>query len=230
MHIRQLYLETVDLPSVRQFYGETLHLSTSETPDGTLAVAVGETTVYFSQGEEPQRYHLAFNIPHNQFRAAKAWLKGRVPLLPTVNNQDEIDFPAWNAKSLYFLDPVGNVLEFIARFGLPNAREGEFDERGFLSVSEVGLGVPDVQQAARELQEHFDLRVFDGEGNETFCAVGDDHGLFIVVKAGREWFPSTGVLAGLCPLTVVIEPLHPVEKLADVAHVLSGTPYRVIIA
>jgi hypothetical protein len=48
------------------------------------------------------------------------------------------------------------------------------------------------------------LSIYDGQGSDTFSAVGDELGLLIVVKQGRNWYPETGILAGLHPVTVNI--------------------------
>ena len=37
------------------------------------------------------------------------------------------------------------------------------------------------------------VTVYDGEGGDMFTAVGDELGLFIVVKQGRIWYPETGI-------------------------------------
>lgn len=46
--------------------------------------------------------------------------------------------------------------------------------------------------------------IYDGAGSDTFTALGDEHGLFIIVKRGRIWFPDTGIPAELVPLKVAV--------------------------
>ena len=38
-----------------------------------------------------------------------------------------------------------------------------------------------------------------------FTPVGDEQGLFVVVKRGRMWFPDTGKAAELLPITVTTQ-------------------------
>ncbi|MEZ4736270.1 MAG: hypothetical protein R3E79_54995 [Caldilineaceae bacterium] len=75
---------------------------------GASAITFGETAAVL-----PSIYHVAFNIPENQLAAAKRWLRERVPLLQN-GERDEWVFPDWNAHTVYFLDPAGNILECIA--------------------------------------------------------------------------------------------------------------------
>jgi hypothetical protein len=55
------------------------------------------------------------------------------------------------------------------------------------------------------LQNELGLAVYDGQGSDTFTAVGDDDGLFIVVKRGRIWYPDTGVPASINPTRIVLD-------------------------
>jgi catechol-2,3-dioxygenase len=100
-----------------------------------------------------------------------------------------VPFPDWQARSAYYYDPGGNIVELIARERAPG------DEL-LLEVSEVGLPVSDVGAAVEFLESELGLPEFDGD-RERFSAVGDDHGLFIVVPVGRPWLftdrPATDV-------------------------------------
>jgi catechol-2,3-dioxygenase len=150
------------------------------------AVRVGGSRLRFTAGVPTAPYHLAINIPQNQVQAAKDWLERRAASLLS----DEVfDFAFWNAEAVYFEDPDGNVLELIARRGLQNARAGPFGPELLLGLSEVGLPVAETQPAIEILERTFGLAVFSGDRDE-FTALGDDHGLFIVVRPGRLWLPT----------------------------------------
>src|SRR5690606_37168328 len=112
----------------------------------SLAVKAGSTDLVFMQApsEFEGGYHFAFNIPENQFAAAKAWISSRVPLLRDENGQDEFHSESWNSHSVYFKDAMGNVLEFIARHNLKNAATPDLGGAHFLNVSEIGLPSEDV--------------------------------------------------------------------------------------
>ncbi|HEY0071544.1 MAG TPA: hypothetical protein VGE04_16385 [Chloroflexia bacterium] len=204
MKIVELELEATDLPAQRRFYGDVLHLPTVETP-GTLSVQVGRSRIVFKEAQNGalRAYHFAFNIPERRFEEAKGWISQRVPLLKSRTGEDSFNFANWNAHATYFLDPAGNIVEFIARHALTDDSDLPFDERSLLCVSEIGIATEDVKATVQSLQAQ-GLPVYDGEGSDTFTAVGDEHGLFIVIKRGRTWFPDSGTPADFLPLKVVV--------------------------
>ncbi len=223
MKIDILELQTTNLPAQLRFYEEVLRLPTV-AEEGTLSIRAGSTQLTFSEaaGGKAPVYHLAFNIPENHFDEAKAWIAARTALIIAASGEDSFNFENWNAHACYFRDPAGNILEFIARHGLPNASDAPFDERGILSISEIGIASEDVKGTVDQLQG-IGLPVYDGAGSDTFAAVGDEHGLFIVVKQGRIWFPDTGIPADLVPLRVE-------AYLGGGARVvLAGPPYHLEI-
>ena len=208
MHIKEVHLQSNTLDALYTFYADTLGLPVQRSDDeDAIEITIGESLLRFTEGGA-HRYHLAFNIPENQFDAGKAWIKARQPLIPLPDGNDIIHFRAWVAHSLYFYDSAGNVLEFIARHRLHNATDEPFSPSSILSISEIGFGVPDVPDAVYEINAAFDLPIFDGADSADFTAIGNDDGLFIVVKVEREWFPNTGVPANNIPLTVVIDHPH----------------------
>ncbi|MDQ5826006.1 MAG: hypothetical protein M3441_17560 [Chloroflexota bacterium] len=221
MKIDKLELQTNDLLSQRHFYMNVLHLPTVADSEG-LHIQVGSSELTFRQstGNPNHAYHFAFNIPENRFEGAKAWIAERTPLVANSSGEDSFDFNNWNAHSCYFRDAAGNILEFIARHALPNASSMPFDERGILSISEIGLASDDVIATVQQLQGA-GMPVYDGAGSDTFSAVGDEHGLLIVVRRGRIWFPDTGTAADLVPLKAVV------SLGSGATAVISGPPYEV---
>ena len=221
MKIDKLELHTDDLSSQRHFYMNVLHLPTV-TDSESLHIQVGTSELILRQstGNPKHVYHFAFNIPENRFEEAKAWIAERTPLIANSSGEDSFDFTNWHAHSCYFRDPAGNILEFIARHALPNASDRPFDERGILSISEIGIATDDVIATVAQLRGA-DMPVYDGAGSDTFAAVGDEHGLLIVVKRGRIWFPDTGTPAELVPLKAVV------SLGSGATTVISGLPYEV---
>ena len=203
MNITRLELLTVDLQAQQDFYANILELSSRLTSSG-LEVKAGKTELFFTQASSDfdGAYHLAFNIPANQFRLAKEWISNRVPLLRDKYGKEEFESESWNSDSIYFADAAGNVLEFIARHDLENEVDGEFDSRQILNVSEIGLPSEDVLAFAEELCRRLNLSVFKQKLNETFTPVGDDDGLLIVAIQDRIWMPDSGVPAKLLPVRV----------------------------
>lgn len=203
MNITRLELLVADLQAQRDFYANVLDLTVIST-SSTLEVNAGATDLVFKQAwsDFEGAYHFAFNIPQNQFQAAKGWISSRVQLLRDSNGQDEFPSKSWNSDSVYFLDAAGNVLELIARHNMKKPREGEFGSEQIINVSEIGLPSEDVVEFANELCTKLDLSVFMQEPNESFTPVGDDNGLLIVPAKDRIWKPDTGVPARLLPVQV----------------------------
>ncbi len=192
--ILRLRLQAPDkLDSMRRFYGEVLELPLVADSKSSMTVRAGGTDITFVVA--PQRepyYHFAFNIPENLLASSKRWLAPRCPILKRPDGSDEYHFVSWNAHSIYFLDPAGNILEFIARHNLSNARQGEFNGKDILYASEIALVVDDVAETVQSARDALGIDVFAGSQSERFAAVGSDYRLLIVVKRGREWNSGHG--------------------------------------
>jgi catechol-2,3-dioxygenase len=135
--------------------------------------------------------HFAVNVPPERFEEAVAWARAQTALL-----QEDVAFPLWRARAAYYFDPAGNLVELIARERAPG------DEL-LIEVSEVGLPVEDVGAAADFLEAELGLPHFSGD-RESFSAMGDDRGLFILVPVGREWL-FTDRPSGDAPVAVTVE-------------------------
>ncbi len=85
---------------------------------------------------------------------AEKWLSSKTSFIK-YKNKNVIDFDNWNAKSLYFLDSTGNVLEFIARFDLENKSDKRFDASEILEISEIALVTNNVKEMAAKLLLRF---------------------------------------------------------------------------
>jgi hypothetical protein len=203
MNIMRLELLASNLGLQREFYENILELSAKRSSAG-LEVKTAKTDLLFIQAPTDFHgaYHFAFNIPENQFHAAKSWISARIPLLHEESGKDEFRSESWNSDSVYFKDAAGNVLEFIARHNLKNAVEGDFDGKQILNISEIGLPSENVIEFANELGTKLGLPVFKQEPNETFTPLGDDDGLFILPIKNRIWIPNSGVPARLLPVRV----------------------------
>lgn len=206
MNIICLELSAKDLQAQQDFYSHVLELPVKLSAE-KLEVQAGETNLIFAQADADfdGAYHLAFNIPENQFHAAKAWLARRTPIVHDKNGKEDFESQDWNSHSLYFKDAAGNILEFIARHNLKNAVDGEFDGSQILNVSEIGLPSEDVIGWANELCSTLNLSVFMQEPSATFTPIGDDNGLFILPVKDRIWMPDSGVPAQLLPVKVQCE-------------------------
>ena len=203
MNISYLELSAKALPAQRDFYANILELPVN-LDSATLEVQAGKTNLAFTQApsEFMGAYHFAFNIPENQYQAAKQWISSRVPLLQDKTGQEDFESNTWNSTSLYFLDAAGNILEFIARHTLKNASNETFDSQQILNVSEIGLPSENVIELAKDVCTRLGLFVYKQEPNENFTPVGDENGLLILPAKDRIWMPDSGVPAKLLPVKV----------------------------
>jgi catechol 2,3-dioxygenase-like lactoylglutathione lyase family enzyme len=202
MRIHELILETADLAGLRTFYEKILGLPV-EGSDERIAITIGTSLLVFNSTNLGQPfYHFAFTIPANSIASAKVWLERKVPLIWISDYNSEIaDFVNWHAKSIYFFDTAGNIVELIARFDLDNATDGPFSSSQMLSISEVGVvfGENELEERTKEILQQHQLSYFDKQSPlPQFKAVGDDEGLFIIVPANRNWYP-TAKASGIFP-------------------------------
>lgn len=190
MEILELELPTSALERQRDFYVGALGLELLDDGHDRFAVGAGATRLSFARvADDPGPLHFAFNVPENRLPDGRRWIAERAPLILGPRGEVELDFSAWNAHATYFLDAAGNVAELIARHSLPNADDAPFGPSALVEVSEAGVPVSDVPAAVEFLEHDIGLPVWDGD-RRGFTALGDDSGLFIVVPAGRPWFPT----------------------------------------
>jgi len=149
----------------------------------------GSTLVEFERTQTPVPYHFALNVSCNKIEKAVEFLKRQGISIITYDGKNIVEFPNWNARSVYFLDPAGNIVEFIARSDLNNEKSGEFGGSDIVSVSEVGTPCSDVGETFSLLSRHTGIDKYDGNLS-SFCAAGDPEGLFIITGTDRDWFPT----------------------------------------
>jgi hypothetical protein len=184
-----LQLQARNVKELREFYTMKLGVPLRAETENACTLVFGETLIEFQQAADTQEpfYHFAFNIPENKFQKAKKWLQSRCPILKdNLGGADELYFRDWNAHSVYFSDPCGNIVELIARHNLPNASDGEFGVQDILYVSEIGLVAPEPDQLVVGIGNSFGLKPYLGDK----FFVGDEYGLFVLPRVGRPWIPE----------------------------------------
>ena len=184
------------MSAMKAFYGKTLDLRIMDERPDRFSVEAGETRMTFVNSTDivdgrPPFYHFAFNIPENKILKALEWQKARTPILsiPERNRAagyppEVVDYSHWNAHSIFFLDPAGNVVEYIARHDLKNGDTSPFGWPDILYASEIGLIVDDVAATAAMLKSIATIDQYKG-GSDQFMAMGDEYGLLLVMKRGR---------------------------------------------
>ncbi len=189
MHILKLEILSNDLDKTAAFYNQTLGLPVTAKNGTGISFSAGATELCFklTTSQRPV-YHVAFNIPHNLLSEALAWMEKKVEIIDAEPGTKIADFINWNAKSFYFFDYNGNILEFIARHNLPNQSPAAFDTNAIECVSEIGLAADDVAATCNEIMAAYDIPVFSMQPRlPNFIAMGNDHGLLILSKVNRNW-------------------------------------------
>lgn len=191
---------TDQLAAMRRFYGNILELEITERAEDRFTVRFGTTDVTFVAVQRPAYYHFAISIPGNQFSMLKYWIQDRVPL-NWEDGVDEVYFRAFDADSMYFEDPAGNIVELIGR--RKKDVYGDISRSSFLNISEVGLVTRDVSQAGQKLFDAgLPLRGTDLEPDDlNFIGSGDSY--FVLVPQGRRWYFSKKA-AEIHPLGAVL--------------------------
>jgi len=189
MKIKELSLYTTQIDAQKRFYGDTIGLEILQSNEKEIVFNTGHSILRFKKKATSNPYHFAFNIPSNKVKEALSWLNERVKIQKD-GDSEIVDFPAWNAESIYFYDADKNILEFIARKDLENRNSDPFSSEDLLEISEIGL-------ATNNFKEKFDFLLSEvgvpkyGGGKEVFCALGSENGLFILIDLTRkDWFPT----------------------------------------
>lgn len=194
--LRLQLLTAAPLAKMKSFYHELLGLPLIEEKAAEFTFAGGQTPITFASAQPEHGvpfYHVAFNIPENKTRSAHDWQKPRTPLDRLNANLRDPDFPEdvvhfrhWNAHSIFFWDPAGNLIEYIARHDLKNGAAGAFSAKDILYASEIAFISEDVTNTALEMRKALELEQYRG-GDDRFRALGDEHGLLLVIIRGRRW-------------------------------------------
>ena len=192
MQIFELQLLTTDIPQTKKFYSEILGMEILHADDSSIKFSAGYSTLIFKKTNNKNPfYHFAFTIPSNKFDEAHAWTKQKVPLLPITPESTIANFTNWNAKAFYFYDNNQNIVEFIARFDLDNNSDKPFEGSSIFSISEIGIVTDNAKGYSEKMIEEYGINFFSKQPpQDDFAAIGDDHGLFIMVNDKRNWYPT----------------------------------------
>ena len=203
------------LTAMKDFYATTLGLPIVHESDERISFRAGRSTLaYMHDPSADAFYHFAFNIPENQILKAHAWQADRTDLVVPPSRLNEsgmprtvVSFRHWNAHSVFFSDPAGSLVEYIARHDLKNASSEPFAAASSVQcLSEIGLVVDDVSAEAKKIKTATAARTYVSN-NDAFDPIGDQHGLLLMMKRGgkmafgqggdRDVFPTDVQLASL---------------------------------
>ncbi len=191
-------LTSAPLDQMKEFYVHKLEMELISHTDRELTVMGGRTPITFvktADAGDPW-YHFAFNIPENKILAARDWQLSRSPLIPTPKDKIDVKYPEdvrhfrhWNAHSVFFWDPAGNLLEYIARHDMDNGATGSFTNKDILYVSEIAFVVDDQAAEAKLLNKHLGLTPYPASAG-FWWAMGDESGLLLCIPK-RIWGENT---------------------------------------
>lgn len=189
VRFKRVELGTQPLDAMREFYGSTMGFPIEDDRDDRFTMRAGDSVIEFIQAAEGQKpfNHFAFSIAENKLPSAFEWLSERTTVLTNPQTNEQVmHFKNWNAHAIYWLDPAGNIGEFIAHHSLPTAKPGDFSLDDVLYQSEIGIVVDDVREASAELWPLLGMEP-EKRVSRNFSAIGDARGYFIVVPQGRIW-------------------------------------------
>ena len=210
MLLKEITLKTKDISVLYNFYRDALQLQVKHPYTNRILIEAGRTTLIFETADydTDPLYHFAFNIPSNKIEEALQWLKNKVELIFIEDYKSYIaEFIGWHARSVYFSDPAGNILELIARSDLDDDPQEAFSSHQICNISEIGIVFPveEFDSKTNNLLREFQLNYFPKQPPmKHFRAIGDDDGLLIVVPEHRNWYP-TNTPAGIFPLALKFE-------------------------
>lgn len=180
-----------DVETLIEFYGRKMKLKVVESGRNTVKFKVGHSQLVFNKTSEEIApfYHFAFNIPENKIKEAESWHSSISEFIEPPNHLNDpeykssniVHFRHWDAHSLFFFDPAGNVVEYIARHTLNNPSKKNFSPNDFQCISEIGLVVNDVLNTSENLVENMGIEQYYGS-SKNFSALGDENGLIILFK------------------------------------------------
>jgi len=192
MKILQVELLTPDIAATERFYSGRMRLQPAYRDAHTLRYDIGYSQLSFIHTTTLRPvYHIAFEIPANQLEEATRWLSGRASLISSGEGRTTVDFPNWNAQSVYFYDGCANVLEFIVRHDNAHQSSRPFDAENMINISEIGLACASVPALARDLETSYGLEHYEKQPPQpNFSAMGSKDGLLILSSDDRHWFPT----------------------------------------
>ena len=190
MKIKHLKLYCANLDELRFFYTRKFNFPVVHDEGDQLTLKIGASLLTFEENRiHKSYYHFAFNVPYGSEKKLTNWVHKKVDL---IHKEGKIvqDFEDWKAKSIYFLDPAGNVVEFIGREEFNRDKVPAYSEEAVLNISEIGIPVFEVSSAFKAIEHATGIEKFDCDAN-MFCAAGDHEGLMILVdSAERSWYPT----------------------------------------
>lgn len=188
-------LSSIEISQLVHFYGQILGFEIIDQTSSYCTFQAGSSLLTFTKTDKKNApfYHFAFNIPENKIKKAEKWQQAKTEFIKpprhltdrSMYSDNIVHFRHWDAHSLFFYDPAGNVVEYIARHTLNNKIEGDFTQDDVLCISEIGLVVEDVKHTSDIVAQQFGFKQYKG-ASEDFSALGDENGLIIFFRQNTK--------------------------------------------
>lgn len=196
--IKQIQLYTNHMDTIYEFYKEVLEFPVLDEKSASFQVGTSILSFKKNMDSCDPYYHFAFNITESSFEKSIEWLKSKRIHINLIDENKK-----WNSHSIYFYDPAGNIVEFIARHNLKSNSTGDFTVQDILNISEIGFPSHDVRTASTHLITEYGVDTYKSV-NDVFASLGTEEGLFILSSLDRHWKGSSKKVA-IFPLEVTIE-------------------------
>ncbi|MDF2627604.1 MAG: bleomycin resistance protein [Symbiobacteriaceae bacterium] len=167
---------------MKSFYAGTLQMPVIEESADSFTVQIGASTLSYRRSDSPAFYHLAFLLAPGAFEEMKVRLTAAPGLMADTEGTVLFTSDQWTANHFYFEDPDRNILEILG------TTAGETGAAPWARIGEVGLPVPNLAGFVSQIG-HLVSTELPPE-SETFQFYGDDHGVLVLVREGRPWFPT----------------------------------------
>ena len=189
MKIEKLTIYTSNIEGQLKFYRDELGFEIEKYTEDSFEIITGYSRLRLEYRGNSTPYHIAFHIPDRQEEVAMEWLDNIVPVIG-FNDDKIVDFPNWQAKSIYFYDKDKNIMEFISRRDFSKAETAIFNVDNIVGIAEIGLVTQNIKEKFEKLNLECGLDQFDGDFDR-FCAIGDPSGLLITINnEKKDWFPT----------------------------------------
>ncbi|MED3910733.1 VOC family protein [Peribacillus simplex] len=208
MIINKVTLYSPAWNEMRNFYVDVLGFELISQTDDGFEMKAGESVLEIKKYHHQEKpfYHFAMNIPTNLFTSAKAWAKSKVELT-REDDEDEVFFSYSDAHAFYFLDPSGNIVEFISRYSVSPTSEAEsFSVQNVLCISEINITTDEVRALGNQLISN-GVPVRNGEeireDGLNFMGEHEAGSFLLLGPRKRRWIFSDKV-SEIFPLSLVI--------------------------
>jgi catechol 2,3-dioxygenase-like lactoylglutathione lyase family enzyme len=171
-----------NLDAMKSFYAGTLQMPVVEESADQFTVQVGASTLTYRRSDSPAFYHLAFLLAPEAFEGMKAHLTAAPGLLAEADGTVLFTSGQWKANHFYFEDPDRNILEILG------TTAGESAAAPWARIGEVGLPLPNLAEFMHQIAHLVPTEM--APDDETFQFYGNEHGLLVLVREGRPWFPT----------------------------------------